>query len=159
MFGLVLIARELTALLSSGLFLFDQYREGAITFFSWWEAAELFISKVGKTQPGTVENAFSLKRPQILIGGLLLNSECYRRVELLRNRQDMMKEKFKEAMVLRATQEEEDEAIGSEDEEELQDLLSQDWRVKGALLQRFCNMADTLFIMMLLPLLEVKCFC
>lgn len=75
-----------------------------------------------------------MRRSQILIGGLLLNSECYRRVELLRNRQDMMKEKFKEAMILRATQEEEDEAIGSEDEEELQDLLSQDWRVKGALL-------------------------
>lgn len=45
-----------------------------------------------------------------------------------------MKEKCKEAMRLRATQEKEDEAIGSEDEEELQDLLSQDWRVKGALL-------------------------
>ncbi|NXN06661.1 ZN830 protein, partial [Indicator maculatus] len=60
--------------------------------------------------------------------------ECYRRVELLRNRQDLMKEKLKEAMRLRATQEKEDEAIGSEDEEELQDLLSQDWRVKGALL-------------------------
>lgn len=43
-----------------------------------------------------------------------------------------MKEKLKEAMRLRATQD--DEAVGSEDEEELQDLLSQDWRVKGALL-------------------------
>ncbi|KFU88793.1 Zinc finger protein 830, partial [Chaetura pelagica] len=60
--------------------------------------------------------------------------ECYRRVELLRNRQDLMKEKLKKAMRLKATQEKEDEAIGSEDEEELQDLLSQDWRVKGALL-------------------------
>ncbi|NXG62773.1 ZN830 protein, partial [Hemiprocne comata] len=60
--------------------------------------------------------------------------ECYRRVELLRNRQDLMKEKLKEAMRLKATQEKEDEAVGSEDEEELQDLLSQDWRVKGALL-------------------------
>ncbi|NXG50463.1 ZN830 protein, partial [Psilopogon haemacephalus] len=60
--------------------------------------------------------------------------ECYRRVELLRDRQYLMKEKLKEAMRLRAAQEKEDEAIGSEDEEELQDLLSQDWRVKGALL-------------------------
>lgn len=52
----------------------------------------------------------------------------------MRNRQDEMKEKLKEAMRLRAAQEKEEEDVGSEDEEELQDLLSQDWRVKGALL-------------------------
>ncbi|NWR91930.1 ZN830 protein, partial [Furnarius figulus] len=68
------------------------------------------------------------------IGEIDEQIECYRRVELLRNRQDEMKEKLKEAMRLRAAQEKEDEDIGSEDEEELQDLLSQDWRVKGALL-------------------------
>ncbi|KAJ7410716.1 zinc finger protein 830 [Pitangus sulphuratus] len=68
------------------------------------------------------------------IGEIDEQIECYRRVELLRNRQDEMKEKLKEAMRLRATQEKEDEDIGSEDEEELQDLLSQDWRVKGAFL-------------------------
>ncbi|NWS20942.1 ZN830 protein, partial [Pachyramphus minor] len=68
------------------------------------------------------------------IGEIDEQIECYRRVELLRNRQDEMKEKLKEAMRLRGTQEKEDEDIGSEDEEELQDLLSQDWRVKGALL-------------------------
>nr|XP_009942500.1 PREDICTED: zinc finger protein 830 [Opisthocomus hoazin] len=68
------------------------------------------------------------------IGEIDEQIECYRRVELLRNRQDLMKEKLKEAMRLRAAQEKEDEAVGSEDEEELQDLLSQDWRVKGALL-------------------------
>ncbi|XP_065608182.1 zinc finger protein 830 [Cyrtonyx montezumae] len=68
------------------------------------------------------------------IGEIDEQIECYRRVELLRNRQDLIKEKWKEAMRLKATQEKEDEDIGSEDEEELQDLLSQDWRVKGALL-------------------------
>ncbi|NXP40537.1 ZN830 protein, partial [Leiothrix lutea] len=68
------------------------------------------------------------------IGEIDEQIECYRRVELLRNRQDEMKEKLKEAMRLRAAQEKEDEDVGSEDEEELQDLLSQDWRVKGALL-------------------------
>ncbi|NWI54233.1 ZN830 protein, partial [Calyptomena viridis] len=68
------------------------------------------------------------------IGEIDEQIECYRRVELLRNRQDEIKEKLKEAMRLRATQEKEDEDVGSEDEEELQDLLSQDWRVKGALL-------------------------
>ncbi|NXH99791.1 ZN830 protein, partial [Pachycephala philippinensis] len=68
------------------------------------------------------------------IGEIDEQIECYRRVELLRNRQDEMKEKLKEAMRLRAAQEKEEEDAGSEDEEELQDLLSQDWRVKGALL-------------------------
>lgn len=91
-----------------------------------------FLSKVGEAKSSTAEKPIDVERPQVLIGGLLFNSECYRRVELLRNRQDLMKEKLKEAMRLRATQE--DEAVGSEDEEELQDLLSQDWRVKGTLL-------------------------
>ncbi|NXT67023.1 ZN830 protein, partial [Chaetops frenatus] len=68
------------------------------------------------------------------IGEIDEQIECYRRVEILRNRQDEMKEKLKEAMRLRAAQEKEEEDVGSEDEEELQDLLSQDWRVKGALL-------------------------
>ncbi|NXO05929.1 ZN830 protein, partial [Oriolus oriolus] len=68
------------------------------------------------------------------IGEIDEQIECYRRVELLRNRQDEIKEKLKEAMRLRAAQEKEEEDVGSEDEEELQDLLSQDWRVKGALL-------------------------
>ncbi|KAM3680897.1 zinc finger protein 830 isoform 1-T1 [Ammospiza maritima maritima] len=68
------------------------------------------------------------------IGEIDEQIECYRRVELLRNRQDEIKEKLKEAMRLKAAQEKEEEDVGSEDEEELQDLLSQDWRVKGALL-------------------------
>ncbi|XP_005483014.1 zinc finger protein 830 isoform X1 [Zonotrichia albicollis] len=68
------------------------------------------------------------------IGEIDEQIECYRRVELLRNRQDEIKEKLKEAMRLKAAQEKEEDDVGSEDEEELQDLLSQDWRVKGALL-------------------------
>ncbi|NXQ59555.1 ZN830 protein, partial [Anthoscopus minutus] len=68
------------------------------------------------------------------IGEIDEQIECYRRVELLRNRQDEVKEKLKEAMRSRAAQEKEEEDVGTEDEEELQDLLSQDWRVKGALL-------------------------
>lgn len=93
-----------------------------------------FFIQVRAAKSSTVRNLINMERPQVLTEGLLFNSECYRRVELLRNRQDLMKEKLKEAMRLKATQEKEDEAIGSEDEEELQDLLSQDWRVKGALL-------------------------
>lgn len=92
------------------------------------------LSKVVEAKCSTGDDGIRVERPQMLPGVSLSNSECYRRVELLRNRQDEMKEKLKEAMRLRAAQEKEEEDVGSEDEEELQDLLSQDWRVKGALL-------------------------
>ncbi|XP_078543870.1 zinc finger protein 830 [Lissotriton helveticus] len=59
--------------------------------------------------------------------------ECYRRIELLRNRQEMLKDAFLGAMKSRAAREEDDRDSGSDDGE-LQVLLSQDWRVKGALL-------------------------
>lgn len=61
-------------------------------------------------------------------------SECFRRVEQLRDRQETLREKLKEAMRLRAPQAREEDDLGSEDEGELQDLLSQDWRAKGTLL-------------------------
>lgn len=58
--------------------------------------------------------------------------ECYRRVELLRNKQDVVKEKFvkekNQGPVASEASEEEEE-----DEEELLHLLSRDWRAKGAL--------------------------
>lgn len=92
------------------------------------------VSKVVEAKSSTGDYQIDMEMAQMLTGVLLSNSECYRRVELLRNRQDEMKEKLKEAMRLRAAQEKEEEDVGSEDEEELQDLLSQDWRVKGALL-------------------------
>ncbi|RXM27306.1 Zinc finger protein 830 [Acipenser ruthenus] len=65
------------------------------------------------------------------IGEIDEQIECYRRVEVLRNKQEVIKEKLKstmEAKSLRSTDE-----IDSEEEEELQDLLSGDWRAKGAL--------------------------
>ncbi|XP_054846967.1 zinc finger protein 830-like [Eublepharis macularius] len=68
------------------------------------------------------------------IGEIDEQIECFRRVEQLRDRQDIMREKLKEVMRLSATQAKEDEDLGSEDEGELQDLLSQDWRAKGTLL-------------------------
>lgn len=56
-------------------------------------------------------------------------------MEQLRDRQDIMREKLKEALRLRAMQAGEDEELGSEEDEGgLQDLLSQDWRAKGTLL-------------------------
>lgn len=92
------------------------------------------LSKAGEAKSSTGDDQINVERPKVLIDVSFSNSECYRRVELLRNRQDEVKEKLKEAMRLRAAQEKEEEDVGSEDEEELQDLLSQDWRVKGALL-------------------------
>ncbi|XP_069476646.1 zinc finger protein 830 [Ambystoma mexicanum] len=59
--------------------------------------------------------------------------ECYRRIEELRNRQDLMKGAFLNAMSSMASEGQDDQDSGSDDGE-LQVLLSQDWRVKGALL-------------------------
>ncbi|KAK5860059.1 hypothetical protein PBY51_021562 [Eleginops maclovinus] len=57
--------------------------------------------------------------------------ECYRRVELLRDKRDVVKSKYlpvkDESMEVDGSDEEE------EDEEELLGLLSRDWRAKGAL--------------------------
>ncbi|NXF46783.1 ZN830 protein, partial [Oceanites oceanicus] len=98
-----------------------------------WDEFQKAMRQVNTISEAIVAEEDEEVRLDRQIGEIDEQIECYRRVELLRNRQDLMKEKLKEAMRLRATQEKEDEAIGSEDEEELQDLLSQDWRVKGAL--------------------------
>ncbi|NXN48992.1 ZN830 protein, partial [Rynchops niger] len=99
-----------------------------------WDEFQKAMRQVNTISEAIVAEEDEEGRLDRQIGEIDEQIECYRRVELLRNRQDLMKEKLKEAMRLRATQEKEDEAIGSEDEEELQDLLSQDWRVKGTLL-------------------------
>uniref|UniRef100_A0A8D0KWA6 Zinc finger protein 830 n=1 Tax=Strix occidentalis caurina TaxID=311401 RepID=A0A8D0KWA6_STROC len=99
-----------------------------------WDEFQKAMRQVNTISEAIVAEEDEEGRLDRQIGEIDEQIECYRRVELLRNRQDLMKEKLKEAMRLSATQEKEDEAIGSEDEEELQDLLSQDWRVKGALL-------------------------
>ncbi|XP_010291488.1 PREDICTED: zinc finger protein 830, partial [Phaethon lepturus] len=99
-----------------------------------WDEFQKAMRQVNTISEAIVAEEDEEGRLDRQIGEIDEQIECYRRVELLRNRQDLMKEKLKEAMRLKATQEKEDEAIGSEDEEELQDLLSQDWRVKGALL-------------------------
>ncbi|NXY88865.1 ZN830 protein, partial [Alcedo cyanopectus] len=99
-----------------------------------WDEFQKAMRQVNTISEAIVAEEDEEGRLDRQIGEIDEQIECYRRVELLLNRQDMMKEKLKEAMRLRALQEKEDEAVGSEDEEELQDLLSQDWRVKGALL-------------------------
>ncbi|XP_070584998.1 zinc finger protein 830 [Erythrolamprus reginae] len=67
------------------------------------------------------------------IGEIDEQIECFRRVEQLRDRQEIRKDKLKEAMSQTVTQTKEDD-IDSNDEDELQDLLSQDWRAKGTIL-------------------------
>ncbi|NWU91543.1 ZN830 protein, partial [Upupa epops] len=99
-----------------------------------WDEFQKAMRQVNTISEAIVAEEDEEGRLDRQIGEIDEQIECYRRVELLRNRQDLMKEKLKEVMRLRATQEKEEEAVGSEDEEELQDLLSQDWRVKGALL-------------------------
>ncbi|XP_063182364.1 zinc finger protein 830 [Chroicocephalus ridibundus] len=99
-----------------------------------WDEFQKAMRQVNTISEAIVAEEDEEGRLDRQIGEIDEQIECYRRVEILRNRQDLMKEKLKEAMRLRAMQEKEDEAIGSEDEEELQDLLSQDWRVKGTLL-------------------------
>uniref|UniRef100_A0A8C2UDT5 Zinc finger protein 830 n=1 Tax=Coturnix japonica TaxID=93934 RepID=A0A8C2UDT5_COTJA len=99
-----------------------------------WDEFQKAMRQVNTISEAIVAEEDEEGRLDRQIGEIDEQIEFYRCVELLRNRQDLIKEKCKEAMRLRATQEKEDEDIGSEDEEELQDLLSQDWRVKGALL-------------------------
>ncbi|NXT82152.1 ZN830 protein, partial [Zapornia atra] len=99
-----------------------------------WDEFQKAMRQVNTISEAIVAEEDEEVRLDRQIGEIDEQIECYRRVELLRNRQEVMKEKLKEAMRLRAAQERDDEAVGSEDEEELQDLLSQDWRVKGALL-------------------------
>ncbi|NXY40254.1 ZN830 protein, partial [Ceuthmochares aereus] len=99
-----------------------------------WDEFQKAMRQVNTISEAIVAEEDEEGRLDRQIGEIDEQIECYRRVELLRNRQDLMKEKLKEALRLRATQEKEDETVGSEDEEELHDLLSQDWRVKGALL-------------------------
>ncbi|NWX90381.1 ZN830 protein, partial [Nothoprocta pentlandii] len=99
-----------------------------------WDEFQKAMRQVNTISEAIVAEEDEEGRLDRQIGEIDEQIECYRRVQLLRNRQELMKEKLKEAMRLRASQEKEDEALGSEDEEELQDLLSQDWRVKGTLL-------------------------
>ncbi|XP_023833033.1 zinc finger protein 830-like [Salvelinus sp. IW2-2015] len=55
--------------------------------------------------------------------------ECYRRVEVLRDKQDVVKKVAKE----KTEDQEDSRGSDEEDEEELLHLLSRDWRAKGAL--------------------------
>ncbi|XP_051871451.1 zinc finger protein 830 [Pristis pectinata] len=57
---------------------------------------------------------------------------CYRRVEYLRDRQETVKQQLMTTLKGRPSQS--DEKVDTDEEEELQEFLSGDWRAKGALL-------------------------
>ncbi|XP_060103803.1 zinc finger protein 830 [Heteronotia binoei] len=99
-----------------------------------WDEFQKAMRQVNTISEAIVAEEDEEGRLDRQIGEIDEQIECFRRVEQLRDRQEVMREKLKEAMRLRATQASKDDDLGSEDEGELQDLLSQDWRAKGTLL-------------------------
>ncbi|XP_007935509.1 zinc finger protein 830 [Orycteropus afer afer] len=99
-----------------------------------WDEFQKAIRQVNTISEAIVAEEDEEGRLDRQIGEIDEQIECYRRVEKLRNRQDEIKNKLKEVLTIKELQKKEEENVDSDDEGELQDLLSQDWRVKGALL-------------------------
>ncbi|KAM8966747.1 zinc finger protein 830 isoform 2-T2 [Pelodytes ibericus] len=60
--------------------------------------------------------------------------ECYRRIEDLRNRKDVFQDTLMEVMKSNAKRRQDQNDVGSDDEEMLPIILAQNWREKGAFL-------------------------
>ncbi|XP_062967693.1 zinc finger protein 830 [Cynocephalus volans] len=99
-----------------------------------WDEFQKAMRQVNTISEAIVAEEDEEGRLDRQIGEIDEQIECYRRVEKLRNRQDEIKNKLKEVLTIQELQRKEEENADSDDEGELQDLLSQDWRVKGALL-------------------------
>ncbi|KFO25946.1 zinc finger protein 830 [Fukomys damarensis] len=99
-----------------------------------WDEFQKAMRQVSTISEAIVAEEDEEGRLDRQIGEIDEQIECYRRVEKLRNRQDEIKNKLKEVLTIKELQKKEEENADSDDEGELQDLLSQDWRVKGALL-------------------------
>ncbi|XP_043820451.1 zinc finger protein 830 [Dromiciops gliroides] len=99
-----------------------------------WDEFQKAMRQVNTVSEAIVAEEDEEGRLDRQIGEIDEQIECYRRVELLRDRQDILKSRLRAALTLRDRQRKEDESPDSDDEGELQDLLCQDWRVKGALL-------------------------
>uniref|UniRef100_A0A8D2CWI1 Zinc finger protein 830 n=1 Tax=Sciurus vulgaris TaxID=55149 RepID=A0A8D2CWI1_SCIVU len=99
-----------------------------------WDEFQKAMRQVNTISEAIVAEEDEEGRLDRQIGEIDEQIECYRRVEKLRNRQDEIKNKLKEVLTIKELQKKEEENADSDDEGELQDLLSQDWRVKGALL-------------------------
>ncbi|XP_004608633.2 zinc finger protein 830 [Sorex araneus] len=99
-----------------------------------WDEFQKAMRQVNTISEAIVAEEDEEGRLDRQIGEIDEQIECYRRVEKLRNRQDEIKSRLKEVFTIKELQKKEEENVDSDDEGELQDLLSQDWRVKGALL-------------------------
>ncbi|XP_066219956.1 zinc finger protein 830 [Saccopteryx leptura] len=99
-----------------------------------WDEFQKAMRQVNTISEAIVAEEDEEGRLDRQIGEIDEQIECYRRVEKLRNRQDEIKNKLKEVLTIKELQKKEEENVDSDYEGELQDLLSQDWRVKGALL-------------------------
>ncbi|XP_006832382.1 PREDICTED: zinc finger protein 830 [Chrysochloris asiatica] len=99
-----------------------------------WDEFQKAMRQVNTISEAIVAEEDEEGRLDRQIGEIDEQIECYRRVEKLRNRQDEIKNKLREVLTIKELQKKEEENADSDDEGELQDLLSQDWRVKGALL-------------------------
>ncbi|XP_051848378.1 zinc finger protein 830 [Antechinus flavipes] len=99
-----------------------------------WDEFQKAMRQVSSVSEAIVAEEDEEGRLDRQIGEIDEQIECYRRVELLRDRQDRLRSQLQQALRRRGPPGKEDEKPGSDDEGELQDLLSQDWRVKGALL-------------------------
>ncbi|KAM5273342.1 zinc finger protein 830 [Ctenodactylus gundi] len=99
-----------------------------------WDEFQKAMRQVNTISEAIVAEEDEEGRLDRQIGEIDEQIEYYRRVEKLRNRQDETKNKLKEVLTMKELQRKEEENADSDDEGELQDLLSQDWRVKGALL-------------------------
>lgn len=96
-----------------------------------WEEFQKEIRQVNTKSEAIVAEDDEEGRIERQIDEIDEQIECYKRVELLRDKRDVLKKKLvpkvSEQMETVRAEEEED------DEEELLGLLSQDWRAKGAL--------------------------
>lgn len=96
-----------------------------------WEEFQKEIRQVNTKSEAIVAEDDEEGRIERQIDEIDEQIECYKRVELLRDKRDVLKSKLvpkvSERMETGSAEEEED------DEEELLGLLSQDWRAKGAL--------------------------
>lgn len=94
-----------------------------------WEEFQKEIRQVNTKSEAIVEEDDEEGRLERQIDEIDEQIECYKRVEVLRDKQDVVKSKLPPRKAGRMELEEEEE----ENEEELLGLLSRDWRAKGAL--------------------------
>ncbi|MEQ2171539.1 hypothetical protein GOODEAATRI_011835 [Goodea atripinnis] len=98
-----------------------------------WEEFQKEIRQVNTKSEAIVAEDDEEGRLERQIDEIDEQIECYKRVELLRDKRDVLKSKPGPRKDEEMETEENNEEEGEEDEEELLGLLSRDWRAKGAL--------------------------